>query len=155
MNDMPVEISSVRIRETIDLLQTAGRRECVLLWLGRREDGVQRILDVYKPMQKGTKDYFEIPRKGMAALMERLRTQGLYVVSQVHTHPALAFHSPVDDKWAIVRHTNALSLVLPYFAQSTTIENFLQEAATYQLDPLNHWNEVTSENVRNLLRITP
>jgi proteasome lid subunit RPN8/RPN11 len=154
MNITPVEISSAQIAETIKLLREAGRQECILLWLGRREHGLQRIVDVYKPLQEADRDYFEIPRQGMAILMERLRAQGLYVVSQVHTHPELAFHSPADDKWAIVRHTGALSIVLPLFAESTTVENFLQEAAVFQLDSRDRWNEVASENVREQLRVT-
>jgi proteasome lid subunit RPN8/RPN11 len=155
MNITPVEISSAQIAETIKLLRYAGRQECILLWLGRREQGLQRIIDVYKPLQEADRDYFEIPRQGMAVLMERLRTKGLYVVSQVHTHPGLAFHSRADDKWAIVRHIGALSIVLPFFAESSTIENFLQEAAVFQLDSSNRWNEVASEHVRDQLRITP
>ena len=155
MNHTPVEISSAGIRETISLLRQAGSRECVLLWLGRREAGVQRIVDVYRPQQNSAIDYFEIPRQGMAALMDRLRTQGLYVVSQVHTHPAQAFHSPTDDRWAIVRHIGALSIVLPFFAESATPENFLQQAAVYELDPSNAWNEVPSEQFLDRLRITP
>ncbi len=153
MNISPVEISSGQIAETIDLLRQAGRKECVLLWLGRRENGVQRIFDVYRPLQQAARDYFEIPRQGMAALMERLRTRELYVVSQVHTHPELAFHSPADDKWAIGRHIGALSIVLPFFAKSTTTENFSEEAAIFQLDSVNCWNEVASEDVGGLLRI--
>jgi len=155
MNISPVEISLAQIAETIESLRDAGRQECILLWLGRREHGLQRIIDVYKPLQEADRDYFEIPRRGMAVLMERLRNQGLYVVSQVHTHPELAFHSPADDKWAIVRHTGALSIVLPFFAESTTVENFLQEVAVFQLDSSNRWNEVAPENVRDQLRITP
>jgi proteasome lid subunit RPN8/RPN11 len=155
MNINPVEISSAQIAETIELLRKAGRQECILLWLGRREQGLQRINEVYKPLQEADRDYFEIPRQGMAVLMSRLRTQGLYVVSQVHTHPGPAFHSPADDKWAIVRHAGALSIVLPFFAESTTVENFLQEAAVFQLDSCNRWNEVTSESVPEQLRITP
>ncbi|MFZ0761902.1 MAG: Mov34/MPN/PAD-1 family protein [Candidatus Sulfotelmatobacter sp.] len=155
MNTYPVEISPAQIAETIQLLRDAGHQECILLWLGRREQGIQRIVDVYKPIQEADKDYFVIPRQGMAVLMERLRTQGLYVVSQVHTHPGRAFHSHADDKWAIVRHTGALSIVLPFFAESTTVENFLQEAAVFQLDSRNRWNEVASENVPDHLRVTP
>jgi proteasome lid subunit RPN8/RPN11 len=155
MNINPVEISSAQIAETIKLLREAGRQECILLWLGRREHGLQRIIDVYKPLQEADRDYFEIPRQGMTVLMERLRTERLYVVSQVHTHPGLAFHSRADDKWAIIRHAGALSIVLPFFAESTTVENFLQESAVLQLDSSNRWNEVTSEHVRGQLRITP
>jgi hypothetical protein len=127
----------------------------VLLWLGRREEGVQKIVDVYRPDQIGTVDYFEIPRNGMAALMARLRVDGLYVVSQVHTHPEKAFHSYADDRWAIVRHVGALSIVLPYFASLTTAENFLQQVAVYQLDESNNWNEVSSDLLHSKLRIIP
>src|SRR5260370_12464079 len=114
MNVIPVEVSSSAIRKTLSLLRRAGLRETVLLWLGREAAEVQRIVDVYRPIQHGAVDYFEIARKGMAALMDRLRTQGLHVVSQVHTHPKEAFHSFADDKWAIVRHVGALSIDGPY-----------------------------------------
>jgi proteasome lid subunit RPN8/RPN11 len=154
MSSTPVHISSAQIRETIKLFRKAGLRECVLLWLGRRELGIQRIVEVYKPLQNSSIDYFEIPRKGIAALMDRLRTQGLYVVSQIHTHPHEAFHSPADDKWAIVRHLGALSIVLPNFAKSTTLKNFLREAAVYQLDDANNWNAVNSEQMVDHLWIT-
>jgi len=151
----PLEISSNEIRQTISLLRRAGHRECVLLWLGRRETGVQHIVEVYRPTQKASIDYFEIPRNGMADLMARLRTQGLYVASQVHTHPGEAFHSWADDRWAIVRHRGALSIVLPEFARTTTQENFLLEAAVYQLNPLNEWIRVESQELPGILRITP
>lgn len=153
MSITAVDVSSARISETINLLREAGRKECVLFWLGRREAGVQRIIDVYRPVQRNSIDYFEIPRAGMAALMDRLRSQSLYVVSQIHTHPGRAFHSPTDDRWAIVRHVGALSIVLPYFAKSTTIENFLEQAAVYQLDCSNTWNEVPREDLSRQLRI--
>jgi proteasome lid subunit RPN8/RPN11 len=155
MNDTQIQISSTQIRETIKLSRQAGARECVLLWLGRRGQNVQHIVDVYRPLQNSTIDYFEIPREGMAELMNRMRSQGLFVVSQIHTHPHEAFHSPTDDKWAIVRHIGALSIVLPFFAESTTLKNFLQQAAVYQLDGSNKWNEVPSEQKPDLIRIIP
>lgn len=154
MNDDPLEISATAIGTTIDLLRQAGRHECVLLWLGRREDGVQRIVDVYRPLQECQVDYFEIPRRGMASLMEHLRRQGLYVASQVHTHPGEAFHSPTDDKWAIVRHVGALSIVIPHFARAITPASFLEDAAFFQLDSTNRWIEVRSEHLDDHIRIT-
>jgi len=155
MNTQYVEISCEGIEKSIHLCRDAGERECVLLWLGRREMGIQKIVDVYRPEQIGSVDYFEIPRNGMAALMNRLRVDGLYVVSQVHTHPKEAFHSYADDRWAIVRHVGALSIVLPHFALSTTTDNFLQHAVVYQLDESNDWIEVPADLLHSKLRITP
>jgi len=155
MNRKHLEISSKHIEKSIQLLQDAGERECVLLWLGRKEKALQKIVEVYQPEQVGTMDYFEIPRNGMAALMVRLGMNDLYVVSQVHTHPGEAFHSYTDDRWAIVRHEGALSVVLPYFALSTTVENFLEQAAVYQLCRTNQWVEVRSGKLAQRLRIAP
>lgn len=155
MNAEYVKISRENIQKSIDLLQDAGERECVLLWLGRREEGMRKIVDVYRPEQIGKVDYFEIPRSGMVALMARLRADGLYVVSQVHTHPREAFHSTADDHWAIVRHVGALSIVLPQFAAFASVENFLEQAAVYQLDDSDSWNEVPSDLIPAKLRIEP
>ena len=153
MKVLPVEVSSAAIRKTLALLRRAGLRESVLLWLGREDAETQRIIEVYRPIQHGAVDYFEIPRKGMVALMDRLRTQGLRVVSQVHTHPKEAFHSLADDKWAIVRHVGALSIVVPNFARSINPDNFLHEAAVYRLDASNRWNRVAQELLPNELWI--
>jgi len=155
MNRDPVEISARGIHETIRLLQEARDRECVLLWLGRREGGGQRVIEVYHPIQKASADYFEIPRDGMMELMDRLRSQGLYVVSQVHSHPKEAFHSRADDRWAIVRHCGALSIVLPWFATGATLENFLEVAAVYQLDTANVWQPLRETPLTGAIRITP
>lgn len=149
----PVEISVTTLTETIRLLREARERECVLLWLGRRERGIQRIAEAYRPSQKTAIDYFEIPRQGMAELMSHLRTRGLYVVSQVHTHPEDAFHSLADDKWAIVRHCGALSIVLPWFAATVIPSNFADVAAVYQLDSTNAWNRVKGPSLSTILRI--
>jgi hypothetical protein len=155
MKNDPIEISSAGIRETINLLRQAEGRECVVLWLGKREAGVQRVLEVYRPIQRAAADYFEIPRNGMVELMNRLRTHGLFVASQVHTHPEEAFHSLADDRWAIVRHQGALSLVLPWFATTTTLDNFLDVAAVFQLGTSDAWLQVEDTVLRDALRIVP
>jgi proteasome lid subunit RPN8/RPN11 len=150
-----VTISSNGIVETIRLLREAHGRECVLLWLGRREGGVQRVCDIHRPIQNASSDYFEIPRNGMAELMGRLRQRGLYVISQVHTHPEEAFHSRADDRWAIVRHEGALSIVLPWFASTATVQNFLEVAAVFQLSASNAWVAIGDSPLRGALRIEP
>jgi proteasome lid subunit RPN8/RPN11 len=151
----PVLISNDQIRETITVLREAGSKECVLLWLGRREPASQRIVEVYKPLQESEIDYFEIPRAGMAELMANLKAKSLYVVAQVHTHPCEAFHSPTDDRWAIVRHVDALSIVLPHFAKSTTVENFRKQSAVFYLSRANQWTLVKPRNLSRRFQIVP
>jgi hypothetical protein len=151
----PILISHGQIRETITLFRDAGSRECVLLWLGRREPPYQRIVEVYKPLQESQIDYFEIPREGMAELMAQLKAKSLYVAAQIHTHPCEAFHSPTDDRWAIVRHVDALSIVLPHFAETTTVQNFQRQAAVFYLSRANQWTLVKPRNLVRRFQIVP
>lgn len=131
--------------DTIDHLQAAGRRrhERLVLWLTASPAGQSAVVDeIYDPEQETAADRFHLPPASMRMLMTHLRARRLRIAAQVHSHPQLAFHSVADDRWAIVRHRGALSLVLPFFASATTIGNFLEEAKTFELSAENHWLEV-------------
>lgn len=137
------------IETTLMHLREAGRlrHECVVLWLGRRDGEAIRVAHAYRPLQNAQADMFHIPRAGMAALHEELRRQRLMVAAQVHSHPFEAFHSKADDRWAIVRHEGALSLVVPHFATSTTLPTFLEHAKVFQFSAAAKWVEVFQPEV--------
>jgi proteasome lid subunit RPN8/RPN11 len=141
---MRMQCASSIIDATLAHLRDAGRthRECVVLWLGRREETCVRVVGAYRPLQQAEADVFHIPRAGMAALHDELRRQHVMVAAQVHSHPFEAFHSKADDRWAIVRHEGALSLVVPHFASSTTLANFLDQTKVYRFSPTAQWIEV-------------
>ena len=128
-------------------------REGVVLWLARRTQSVVHVAAAFRPEQEARADVFRIPPASMTAIMTRLRTDGLMIGAQVHTHPEEAFHSAADDAWAIVRHVGALSLVLPYFARSTTVESFFDDAATYVVEADGTWARVT--DLGDHLEMTP
>ena len=143
------------IQKTLQLLQQAGvgRTERVLLWLADRGlTNEVKIKEVYMPIQKVSFDYFRIPRSGMAKLLKHLREKRLVVVAQVHSHPKEAFHSLPDDKWAIVRHSGALSVVLPDFAIKTSVGSFMRDAALYVLSSNNIWEGAMSQNYYRIER---
>jgi hypothetical protein len=77
------------------------------------------------------------------------------VAAQVHTHPKLAFHSAADDKWAIVRHVGALSLVLPYFSLRTNVENFVQHTVTFSMNAENDWLPAPKDKIQDFYKIIP
>ena len=132
---MMLEITQRLIAETVDRLRESAHRERVVLWLGRRRHvDTIRVHEVYLPIQETDADYFRIPSQGMAALFEHMRAVRLMVAAQVHTHPGDAFHSSADDRWAIVRHQGGLSLVVPWFCQTTTQASFFDDAKVYRLD---------------------
>ena len=144
---MMLRLSRDLLSSTVDVLRAAKRVERVVLWLGRREPGGVTTQEVFVPIQETEADYFRIPPRGMAELLEALCDRRLMVAAQVHTHPREAFHSPADDQWAVVRHAGALSLVLPRFCQETTLETFVLDAKVYRLDERNEFVLARSEDV--------
>lgn len=129
------------VEQTVSILKDAGmtRQECLVLWLGERKSYGIEVREVMRPRQIAGQDFFRIPPKLMKEIMSTLKEKHLMISAQIHTHPYEAFHSKADDRWAIVRHVGALSFVIPFFAQSTYAENFLQNSALYVLDEDNCW----------------
>jgi proteasome lid subunit RPN8/RPN11 len=151
-----VSISAKGIESTLDLLRKAGRRnsECVVLWLAERGQKRHVVRQVYLPLQQAAQDFFRIPPEGMEALMQVLDENRLFVAAQVHSHPQTAFHSEADDKWAIVRHKGALSLVVPWFASRATVASFLVDTAVFCLDQHNQWIQVQTSGLEAVLELT-
>jgi|ERR1043166_618742 hypothetical protein len=149
-----IKIKQPILAETIAELQLGGAKgkERVVLWLG--QDNLA-IRDVYVPEQYSEEDMFRIPRAGISELLKYLRRTDQHIISQVHSHPFEAFHSSADDRWAIVRHVGAFSIVLPYFASNTHVSNFFDEAAVFQLSDENDWTEVAKSQTLNIFQIEP
>jgi len=144
-----ITCTTATLARTIEVLRAGSERseERVVLWLAPvsaiREPIT--IAEVNVPLQITDVDYFKLPPESLRALMTHLRAARLKIVAQVHSHPGDAFHSKADDKWAIVRHVGALSLVLPRFARETTPWNFLEEVMTYELSAKNEWVHVPND----------
>jgi len=138
------------VETTLANLSETGRsrRECVMLWLGRREGEQVRVVDAHRPLQTSKANMFHINGAGMAALHQELRRQRVMVAAQVHSHPMEAYHSRADDEWAIVRHEGALSLVVPNFASNTTLSNFLVQTKVYRFSASARWIEVPQSEVQ-------
>jgi hypothetical protein len=130
------------VETTLAHLRVAGRdlKECVVLWLTARPVVLGAIVvEAYRPEQQAAVDRFRISPAAMTALMSHLRTRKLGLAAQVHSHPRRAFHSRADDKWAVVRHEGALSVVVPHFAEGVDIENFLDRIALFSLSADDRW----------------
>ncbi len=133
----------------------AGSRgtEGVALWLGRRDEDQTIVSEVYVPDHEAYFDYFRIPPSSMSALLRHLGETQTFIAAQVHSHPKYAFHSLADDRWAIVRHLGALSLVVPNFAIDTDASNFINRIAAFRLNGKNVWEELRPEDRRTTIWI--
>jgi len=152
----PVIVPAAVVRQTLTELQSAGRQrsERIVLWLGRRTRDAIKVELFWVPDQQAGHDFFEIPEDAMRDLFCELRTRRLMVAAQVHTHPRQAFHSYADDTGAIVRHTGALSLVVPHFGLQTELNTFIQHTAAFVLSRNNEWLEADPANVERLYHIS-
>ena len=153
---MTVICSFTLVEKTLYQLRDAGHRrcECVMLWLGRRNGDNIDVVDAYRPEQVAHSDMFQIPRASMNTLYAELRQRRLMVAAQVHSHPLEAFHSRADDRWAIVRHEGALSLVVPHFARNTIVANFLDQTKIFQFSAEARWTEVPRLEVHSWFQLT-
>jgi proteasome lid subunit RPN8/RPN11 len=140
-----LSIPAELVAKTIEVLQDGGKQECetVVFWLGKGDV----VDEVYRPQQSVSVDYFHLPSSSMRSLMDYLKKDRRRILAQVHSHPGQAFHSKADDEWAVIRHQGALSLVLPRFARTTTLQDFLEEAATFTLSAEDKWLEVDTSDV--------
>lgn len=144
-----VHCMAAHVSTTLGHLREAGaqRQECVALWLGRPSANGIEVVSVYRPRQRTAADMFHIPPESMAALRATLRRDRVMVAAQVHSHPLEAFHSLADDRWAIVRHVGALSLVVPEFAANTRVDTFLEHTKVFRFSSSSQWREVPTAEV--------
>ncbi len=142
--------------DTLDILKCSGKlnHEGIAFWLGRHDGNLTYIEEVYEPIHTARADYFHIPPKSMQDLQGTLRSKRLMIAAQIHSHPQEAFHSKADDDWAIIRHLNAVSIVLPYFAKQTTPESFFADAVVFQLSPANQWVQVPTNNIGRVCQVS-
>lgn len=143
------------VRDTLSAIQAAGRdgRECGILWLGTRWGNRVSIKEAYRPAQYAHSRMFHFPPASIAALQERLVQKRYMIGAQVHSHPREAFHSPADDRGAVIRHGGALSLVVPHFGLHATSQDFLADTKVFRLSDENEWVEVGKSEIAECLRI--
>ena len=113
-----MRVERTLVRESALMLRemSADGTEAVLLWVGVRNDAHARVKRIVVPEFTSTWQYFEVSLDVRSVLAGALAAEGEMVLAQLHTHPGPAFHSRADDRFALPRHTGAISIVVPNFA---------------------------------------
>lgn len=156
---IPVTLSRYRIpaglvMQSVDALRegSAGRRETVILWQGRIvSETTAEITRMLVPRQIAGPLHFNIPLDERLRLVDEVATQGEFILIQLHTHPREAFHSPVDDRLAITKHTGAISIVVADFCRFWT-GNFL-ETSVNRHEGAGRWCELSHREVSQILEV--
>lgn len=148
-------ISRSLIEDTLAHLRAAGRHnsEGIVLWFAQRANR-RMISKILVPTHDASDDYFHITPEGNRQIRDICSQEKLVLEAQVHTHPNRAFHSKADDRLAVLRHVDALSIVLPRFALTTTPESFLSDSASFLLNANDRWEQIEFCELSKLLHIT-
>ena len=116
----------------------AGRRECVVFWVGSAEaTGV--ITRMVHPKHTATPWHYRVDDAWLNGFWLGLARSHESVKAQVHTHGSRASHSRTDDMGALVYQEGFLSLVVPRFAMQ---DDCRDRAFLAELDASGQWREV-------------
>lgn len=153
---MAVPQSALRL--TWDHLRWAGARgdECFVLWAGADKPWGQLITKVIRPEQQALRTArgevgVYVPGDALFAITRSLYETGDVLLAQVHAHPGRAYHSETDNRYPIVTHHGALSVVVPDFARGSPD---LRSCACYQLGPAG-WTLLTPNALKALVQVVP
>lgn len=147
------------MQDTKKTLMEFGRqdKEGFLLWKGLKlSESEFQITGFIVPKQiarKTTFGYsFEIPTQAIRDMQLQLEKTGETGLIQVHSHPGKsALHSDMDDKLCILSKKNALSIVLPYFA-NIDFDDFSNSKVHIQ-SALYIWEVLSNDQVNKILRV--
>ncbi len=135
---LPVEVA----RRTHGHLRAVGLRglEGMALWVGVQDGACFEIREAIVPQQQGIRGdhglMVSVPGAELHRINLHLFKNGLRLLAQIHSHPTEAYHSEMDDEYAIATGLGAFSLVVPDFAR----EPFsIGRCATYRLTPRPFW----------------
>ena len=128
-----------------------GRREAVILWTGTHQAEEALVRCIVVPHQRASALHFDVPLQERLRIARQLANCGEKLLVQLHTHPAEAFHSPVDDRLALPRHTGAISIVIPDFAE--TWDGDLRQASVNRHLGAGVWEELDGEAVSRLFEV--
>jgi len=138
---------------SLEFLRGQGRRghEGVALWAGEFFRGGFRVSRAIIPEQSTGRLFYRISSDETFRILEDISRDGLVIPIQIHSHPDEAFHSEVDDEDAFIRQQNAISIVVPDFA-NFPVDEFLLHAKFFRLREHTTWVEMQPPEVGKVLR---
>lgn len=138
---------------TLAALRKHGDRglEAHALWVGRPRNGSFAVTDVWFPRQRRTCCSYEVSESEEFRINRKLDSMGLTAMCQVHTHPAGAYHSAIDDEGSALSLPGSLSVVVPNYGRIRA--RSLSECAVYMYDGA-RWSAMPGGEVRRTFQVT-
>lgn len=143
------------VDQTVRFMQNQGRQLCegVVLWAVESKAPrrvVEAIIPDQEPVPANQGACVVLPLPFRERLTREMYARGMQVVAQVHSHPGDAFHSETDDRYPVIHHRGAISIVVPHFARYGLN---LANAAVFVLEAWPHWKELDLQAKAALLEL--
>jgi hypothetical protein len=137
-----LHIPQTHITQGMDFLRIAGKlgKEGMFLLAGTGEAEAFSVTELIIPEQEGIRAPDGVCVIVGPAEMHRLNVHlyrtGLRIILQAHSHPTHAYHSAMDDEYAIANNAGSFSMVVPDFAVRPFSHS---DCALYRLSASGRW----------------
>lgn len=136
-------IPSSLLAHSLRGMQGYAPLEGVCCWFGRElEPGVGIAMVVAFPRIYSTERSFHLLEGQMGHLATWAARQDVWLLAQVHSHPADEPHSEADEAWSASWREGLLSVIFPFSAQLSTLRQ--PHWRVYECDALRRWQEIDS-----------
>lgn len=130
----PIEkfyVPTAVLRETQTFIEKHGAEgtEAYVFWAGAIADGEAYVTTCVYPTANARHGGVEVPLQKMTEINLELRDRDQLVLAQVHSHPGVARHSPVDEEKAVSFHEGFVSIVVPDFGETPVYD--LRDCGVY------------------------
>jgi hypothetical protein len=103
--------------------------EAYVFWAGAVADGEGYVSTCIYPTANARHGGVKVPLRKMTEINLELRDRDQLVLAQVHSHPGVARHSPVDEEKAVSFHEGFVSIVVPDFGETPVYD--LRDCGVY------------------------
>jgi hypothetical protein len=117
----------------------------------KRGDHVTRFFAPDQVVGEGGACWVEVTDAGKLASAMALQSDERWI-ARIHSHPAEAFHSPVDDRNPFLTAEGAWSIVVPYFGLGLR-RGLVSCAVLRRVD--GRWRRLSPTDVERQVRILP
>lgn len=142
-----VIVPRTAIMRTEDVLRAAGMRnaEAIVLWAGRRDNDMFRVVEAYVPAQAARPAEHGacviVDGRALFAFNVWLWEHRFEFIAQVHSHPEDAFLSETDIAYPIATRVGNFSIVVPHFGRDAFA---FDGVGVYRYDADGAWRELAS-----------
>ena len=129
-----------------------GRHEGLIYWLGRRINNDSVIVSSVIPYCEHSRQSVMVPEDTIGNIMKKIRSLGLGIIAQVHSHPGNdTRHSDGDDKLILMPFEGMFSVVIGNYGDGGIT---IQSGAGVHQFQNKRWVQIRQDCV-NAMKITP